>query len=115
MLKCAWGIYRLLRRLKPDVVLSTGAAPGFFAVRLASLMGIRTVWVDSIANGEELSLSGQKAGRFVDLWVTQWEHLAKPDGPHYFGNVLGDPIPLEAGRGSNVQGAMSNVPAPASR
>ena len=75
-------------RVRPDVVLSTGAAPGFFAILFGKLLGARTVWIDSIANAEQLSLSGQKAGRFADLWLTQWPHLARPDGPQYKGSVL---------------------------
>ena len=33
-------------------------------------------------------LSGQLAGRFADLWLTQWRHLARPGGPNYIGSVL---------------------------
>ncbi|MBL6911117.1 MAG: hypothetical protein ISR34_11925 [Pirellulales bacterium] len=80
----------------PDIILSTGAAPGFFAIRLGRLLGKKTIWIDSIANAEELSLSGQKVGKFASLWLTQWEHLAKPEGPHYYGNVLGDAASEEA-------------------
>jgi hypothetical protein len=69
-------------------VISTGAAPGYFAVRIGKLFGARTIWVDSVANAEELSLSGKEAGRHVDLWLTQWPHLARPEGPHFKGNVL---------------------------
>ncbi|WP_371038325.1 MULTISPECIES: UDP-N-acetylglucosamine--LPS N-acetylglucosamine transferase [unclassified Rhodosalinus] len=75
-------------RLRPDVVITTGAAPGFFAVRLGGLMGARTAWVDSMANAEKLSLSGKKAGPHADLWLTQWPHLASPDGPDYKGSVI---------------------------
>jgi UDP-N-acetylglucosamine:LPS N-acetylglucosamine transferase len=78
----------ILARVRPHVVITTGAAPGYFAIRLARLFGSRTVWLDSIANGEELSLSGRKAGRHVDLWLTQWEDLARPGGPHFRGSVL---------------------------
>lgn len=92
MFRSAFAIFRLLRRLRPDVVVSTGAAPGFFAIRLGKLFRIRTIWIDRIANVEVLSLSGQKAGRYADLWLTQWEHLARSEGPQYFGNVLGDPV-----------------------
>lgn len=84
LVEIAW----ILLRSRPDVVVTTGAAPGFFALRLASLMRIRTVWVDSIANAETLSMSGQMAGRYSDLWLTQWEHLAKADGPEYQGSVI---------------------------
>lgn len=78
----------ILLRTRPDVVVTTGAAPGYFALRLAALMGRRTIWIDSIANAEELSLAGQKAGRHSDLWLTQWENLAKQNGPEYKGSVL---------------------------
>ncbi len=78
----------IMLRTRPDVVITTGAAPGFFALRLAALMGKRTVWIDSIANAETLSLSGQMAGGRCDLWLTQWENLAQPDGPSYSGSVI---------------------------
>jgi UDP-N-acetylglucosamine:LPS N-acetylglucosamine transferase len=90
-----WGLLRMGLRVawimakeRPDVVVSTGAAPGFFAVRLGKLLGARTVWVDSMANVEQLSLSGQKIRRHADLWLTQWPHLANPDGPYFSGAVL---------------------------
>lgn len=70
----------IMLRTRPHVVVTTGAAPGYFAIRLGRLLGARTVWVDSIANAEELSLSGQRAGPHLDLWLTQWEHLAAPEG-----------------------------------
>jgi UDP-N-acetylglucosamine:LPS N-acetylglucosamine transferase len=78
----------IILRVRPDVVITTGAAPGYFALRLGRLLGARTAYVDSIANAEVLSLSGQKAGRFADVWLTQWEDLARPGGPHYRGTVL---------------------------
>ena len=84
LLKLAW----IILRERPDVVLSTGALPGYFALRLAKWFGARTVWLDSIANVEELSMSGQMIGKHADLWLTQWSHLAKPNGPLYRGTVL---------------------------
>ena len=68
----------VLLRVRPDVVISTGAAPGYFALRFGGLLGARTLWLDSIANAEELSLSGTKASRFADLTLTQWPELGKP-------------------------------------
>ncbi len=73
---------------RPDVVVSTGALPGYFCVRLAKWFGARTVWLDSIANVDELSMSGRKVGRYADLWLTQWPQLARPEGPYYRGTVL---------------------------
>jgi exopolysaccharide biosynthesis glucuronosyltransferase PssD len=82
--KVAW----LILRLRPDVVVSTGAAPGFFAVLFGKKLGARTIWLDSIANPEVMSKSGQKVKPYADLWLTQWEHLAGPDGPQFTGAVL---------------------------
>ena len=79
-------IYLLV--IRPDVVVSTGAAPGFFAIYWGKKMGAKTIWLDSIANVERLSMSGKMAGKYADLWLTQWEHLAKEGGPIYVGTVL---------------------------
>jgi len=81
-------MFVVVLRHRPDVVITTGAAPGYFAVRFGKLFGARTIWIDSMANAEEISISGREAGKLADLWLTQWEHLARPDGPHFVGAVL---------------------------
>jgi UDP-N-acetylglucosamine:LPS N-acetylglucosamine transferase len=73
---------------RPDVVISTGAAPGFFGIWFGRLMGARTIWLDSVANAEVLSLAGRKIGPSADLWLTQWPHLAKKNGPLFHGSVI---------------------------
>jgi UDP-N-acetylglucosamine:LPS N-acetylglucosamine transferase len=83
-LRLAWIIWKE----KPEIVMSTGAAPGYVALRLGHLMGARTIWLDSVANIDRLSLSGERIGRYADLWLTQWAHLANKTGPYYRGSVL---------------------------
>lgn len=78
----------LMLKIRPDAVISTGAAPGYFALRIGKILRARTVWIDSIANADELSLSGRKIGKYADLWLTQWPHLASPGGPQFLGAVL---------------------------
>ena len=78
----------IIVKTRPHVIITTGAAPGYFALRIGKMMGARTIWVDSIANAEELSLSGQQVRKFADLWLTQWQHLERPDGPEYKGSVI---------------------------
>lgn len=85
---CVFDVLWLLLRVRPDVIVSTGALPGYFAVRLGRLFGARTIWVDSVANAEELSMSGQMAGPHVTLWLTQWPHLQREGGPQFQGSVL---------------------------
>jgi UDP-N-acetylglucosamine:LPS N-acetylglucosamine transferase len=84
VLQVAW----IVARVRPDVVVTTGAAPGYFAVRLARWFGARSVWIDSIANVDALSLSGDRALPHADLALTQWPLLARPGGPQYEGAVL---------------------------
>jgi UDP-N-acetylglucosamine:LPS N-acetylglucosamine transferase len=83
-LRLAW----IMIRQRPDVVITTGAAPGYFAMVLGRLLGARTVWIDSLANADRLSLSGQRASRWADLWLTQWPHLVSERGPQFEGAVL---------------------------
>jgi UDP-N-acetylglucosamine:LPS N-acetylglucosamine transferase len=78
----------ILLRHRPDVVISTGAAPGFFGLLFGKVLGSRTVWIDSLANVATVSLSGRLVRRHADLWLTQWPHLARPEGPQYAGAVL---------------------------
>lgn len=82
------GVARVVWTARPNVVVSTGAAPGLIALVVGKVLGARTIWIDSVANVERLSLSGRIAGRIADLWLTQWRHLARPSGPVYHGAVL---------------------------
>jgi hypothetical protein len=74
--------------LRPTHVISTGAAPGYVAIRAGKLVGAKCLWLDSIANAEVLSLSGEKAGKHADVWLTQWPHLESAEGPKFRGSVL---------------------------
>ena len=76
LLQLAQVLYHLAR-IRPDVVVSTGASAGVFAIWAAKMAGARTIWIDSIANTEQLSMSAQKAARFADLLITQWPHLVE--------------------------------------
>jgi UDP-N-acetylglucosamine:LPS N-acetylglucosamine transferase len=87
VVRCALAMFSVLLRERPSVVISTGAAPGYLAIRLGARMGARTVWIDSVANVEELSLSGRMASAVADLCLTQWPHLAG-GRVHYLGAVL---------------------------
>jgi UDP-N-acetylglucosamine:LPS N-acetylglucosamine transferase len=89
------GLVRLFARLwwialreRPHVIISTGAAPGALMLLIGRVLGARTVWVDSMANVETLSTCGKHVRRFANLWMTQWPHLARPEGPIYEGSVL---------------------------
>jgi len=91
-----WGIivltFQLLNVLlkeRPEVVITTGSAPGLFTLAFAKVFfRSRTMWIDSIANCEQLSVSGSHAKRVADVWLTQWPQLKCENGPNYWGSVL---------------------------
>lgn len=79
---------RIIRSEKPDVIITTGAAPGLVMVFTGWLFRKRTIWIDSLANVEHLSLSGRIASRFVSRIYTQWEGLQDGKKVVFAGNVL---------------------------
>ena len=85
-------IVRILWRERPPIVLSTGAAPGCLALLVGKLLGAKTIWIDSIANSERLSLSAKLVRPLADVWLTQWEDLSSRSflgrKPEFAGNVL---------------------------
>jgi UDP-N-acetylglucosamine:LPS N-acetylglucosamine transferase len=75
-------------RLRPRAVVTTGALPGVIALLWGRLIGAQTLWVDSIANAEELSASGRLARRIAHCTLSQWEAVAAAESVDYKGAVL---------------------------
>ena len=81
-------LVKIFMKVKPDCIITTGAAPGYFSLVIAKIFDIKTIWLDSIANADEISLSGRNVKRFADLYLTQWEHLAGRSGSLFKGTVF---------------------------
>ncbi|MFC3121279.1 hypothetical protein [Agaribacter flavus] len=77
----------VILKFRPDAIVTTGAAPGLLAIICGKLCGAKSIWVDSIANAEELSFAGRKSRKFADIVLSQWEHLAD-DKVKYEGSVF---------------------------
>lgn len=80
-------ITKIIIKEKPTCVISTGAAPGLSAIIIAKFFRKKTIWIDSIANVEKLSMSGKIASLFSNRIYTQWPHLAT-DKIMFSGNVI---------------------------
>ena len=88
LIPCALQVAYILLKERPDAILSTGAAPGVVAIMLGKLLRIRTIWVDSIANVQKISRSGEMVKNRADVFITQWEHLSDQQTILYKGSVL---------------------------
>lgn len=80
-------IFYVVVKVWPNVIISTGALPGLIALIIGKILGMRTIWVDSIANVDELSYSGKIASKFADRTYTQWPELASKNCL-FHGNIL---------------------------
>lgn len=80
----------ILLKERPDVAVSTGAAPGLIFLLISKYVFFRdTIWIDSFANAEKLSYCGRLAVFFrINHIYTQWEHLSGSN-VKYSGNILG--------------------------
>lgn len=79
---------KLIKQEKPDVIITTGAAPGLIVLFAAFCLRKKTIWVDSIANVNHLSLCGRVASRFATHTYTQWKEL-ETEKVRFMGNVIG--------------------------
>ena len=69
-LRLAW---RVLRRERPEVIVSTGAGVAFPFFVLAKPLGIKTVYVEAYERMDRASLTGRLCYPICDLMVLQWE------------------------------------------
>ncbi|WP_147677620.1 glycosyltransferase family protein [Algibacter pacificus] len=88
LVKVFFDIFIKIVKIKPDIIITTGAAPGLMAIIAGKLIGVKTIWIDSIANVEELSMSGKIASKIANRVYTQWEDLSN-DKIIFKGNIIG--------------------------
>lgn len=81
-------VLRVVAAERPDVVITTGAAPMLFLILFGRLFGARTLWIDSVANCERLSTSGRIARAIAHQTLSQWEDVAERERVAYWGSVL---------------------------
>ena len=68
--------FRLLAQLRPDAVITTGAGVGVPFIYAARLLGIKAIYVESLARIERLSLSGRLVYPMTSHFFVQWPELA---------------------------------------
>ena len=83
--RLAWHV---VRRERPDVIVSTGAAlavPFFLA---GKLFRARLVFVESLTRTTSLSLSGRLVRPLTDAFFVQWPELAAAKRVRFAGRLL---------------------------
>ena len=83
-----FSISKEILKFKPHIIITTGAMPGFLALLCGYLIRSKTVWIDSFANPEVMTMSGKYSKKIATLCLVQWEDLAKREGVEYAGRVI---------------------------
>ncbi len=87
LVKCIFQILRRVISYQPQVIITTGSAPGLMAIIVGFCCGKKTIWIDSVANIEKVSTSGRIESKIATKTFTQWPHLASASFL-YKGNVF---------------------------
>ena len=82
---------RLIKQLRPQVVVTTGAAVAVPFAWVARAYGVRVAYVETLARAERPSLSARLAAPVADRMYVQWpELLGTLPRARYAGTVFGD-------------------------
>jgi hypothetical protein len=87
-LNVGWHATWIVLREWPTAIVTTGSAPMLCFILLGRLLGAKTLWIDSIAQAEEMSSSGRLARRMAHCTVSQWAEVAEREDVLYWGAVL---------------------------
>jgi len=67
--------FKIIKKEKPDAIISTGAGIAVPFILIGKMFKIKTLYLESITRSEELSLSGRLVYPFVDNILVQWPQL----------------------------------------
>ena len=88
LLRNTWQSVKVLRRFRPTVVVSTGAAVAFPYFVLGRLLGVRTIYIEVFDRIDSPTLTGRLCRPFTRLFLVQWEEQRK----FYPGSVVVGPL-----------------------
>ncbi len=68
---------RVLRRERPDLIVSSGAAIAVPFFLIGKLLGAKTVYIEVFDRVDAPTLTGRLVKRFTDLFVVQWPEMTR--------------------------------------
>jgi beta-1,4-N-acetylglucosaminyltransferase len=83
-----WEAYKLIRKERPALILSTGAGPAVPFALIGKLFRIPNIFVEISAQVTEPSLTGRIMYRLADRFFYQWKSLE----PHFPKATYGGPL-----------------------
>jgi beta-1,4-N-acetylglucosaminyltransferase len=77
-----WEAWKILRKEKPDLILSTGAGPAVPFAIVGKVLSVPNIFIETFTRVSKPSLSGRIMYRLADRFFYQWRSLERffPDG-----------------------------------
>jgi beta-1,4-N-acetylglucosaminyltransferase len=72
--------FNIFIKEKPDIIISTGAEMAIPSFILARIMGIKTIYIESLARVKNKSKTGRILYYIADVFLVQWINLLKKYG-----------------------------------
>lgn len=76
-LKILFQVAKILKKEKPDCIISTGALITYLVCVVAKVKKIKIIYIESFARVDEASLTGKFMYPIADLFLVQWEEMKK--------------------------------------
>jgi UDP-N-acetylglucosamine:LPS N-acetylglucosamine transferase len=83
-----WEAWRILRRERPDIILSTGAGPIVPFAIVGRLLGMRTLFIETLTRLQKPSMTGRIVYFLADRVFYQWPALER----YFPSGVYGGPL-----------------------
>jgi UDP-N-acetylglucosamine:LPS N-acetylglucosamine transferase len=68
---------RILHKEKPDLIVSSGAAPAIPFFWLGKLTGAKTIYIEVFDRIDKPTISGKVCYPVTDMFIIQWEEMKK--------------------------------------
>ncbi len=68
---------KILRKERPDLIISAGAAPAVPFFYIGKMMGIKLVYIEPFDRFDTRSLTGRLCYKVADVFIVQWEGMKK--------------------------------------
>ena len=68
---------KILRKEKPDLIISSGAAPAIPFFWVGKMMGMKTIYIEVFDRIDQPTISGKICYPVADRFIVQWEEMKK--------------------------------------
>ena len=66
---------KILKKERPDVIITSGAAPAIPFFWIGKMMGAKTVYIEVFDRIDKSTISGKICYPVTDLFIVQWDEM----------------------------------------